>query len=178
MSHQETITRMKTDIPLKSAMIAWNPKFDATSKHEDLYPSGIIVVVPWPDTWNVSKKLLCTTGACLTAWHEISSNERIKALFIETWHIICRDGINPQLMHLALMVIPEYRITCGDEKFFQWHRPHRPDLGDTDENIDYCLKQLKQLPLAHDIAPDLTNEEVYGALVAASSIIKQQTENH
>ena len=49
---------------------------------------------------------------------------------------------------------------------------------DASEKIDYCLKQLKQLPLAHDIAPDLTTEEVYGALVEASSIIKQQTQNH
>jgi len=49
---------------------------------------------------------------------------------------------------------------------------------DIAEKIDYCLKQLKQLPLEHDIAPDLTTEEVYGALVEASSIIKQQTQNH
>lgn len=37
----------------------------------------------------------------------------ISLLYIEAWHAIIRDGINPRDMHRALMVIPEYRNTLA-----------------------------------------------------------------
>lgn len=163
---------MRADIPLKSAMIAWNP----AGLPADQYP-GLVIVVPWPDQSDRTKSFCCTIGACLTDWQETSPINRMRMLFVEVWHIVCRDGIDLALMHRALMVIPEYRDMLSQEKFFTWQRP-RADYTAAADKIDYCLKKLRQLPLAHDIAPELTTEEVYGALIEASSIIKQHTQKY
>jgi hypothetical protein len=99
------------DIPLKDAMIAWNPK-----KY-----GGQIVVVPWSkqggrycDYWELDM----TVGACYGEWREISHTKRLLWLFIEAWYITCRDGIDPIDMHKALSVIPEYMDTWNGESLF------------------------------------------------------------
>ncbi len=106
------------DIPLKHAMIAWNP-----ANHGD----GRVHVIPHPDdrNWTNFLKLTDTTGACWTVWGKWSKHQRLEKLFIEVWHMVCRDGNDPEVIHKALMVIPEYRETLSGETFF-WQQRVKP----------------------------------------------------
>lgn len=104
------------DVPLKDAMLAWNNMRDTTSGRP-----GAVAVVPWPDKRDLCErlKLTCTAGACSADWHSLNNRaERLCKLFVEAWHIVCRDGVTPKAMHHALMVIPEYREILTGEKFF------------------------------------------------------------
>lgn len=167
---------MTTDIPLKSAMIAWNPKLHADPNYPGV--AGRVLVVPWPDHEGKSKLLLCTTGACGADWQETSPINRLRMLFVEAWQIVCRDGIDPHDMHSALMVIPEYRDQLSGEKFFTWELPRVVMRQHAIDKIRHCLAQLKQLPFAHNITPELTVEEVHGALAEALFITNQHSRKH
>ena len=157
-------------------MIAWNPRFDADPSYARV--PGRVLVVPWPDNTGASTHLLCTTGACMADWQETSPINRLRMLFVEAWQIVCRDGIDPYAMHVALMVIPEYRDQLSGEKFFTWALPRVLMRQHAIEKIRHCLTQLKQLPFAHNITPELTVEEVHGALADSLLITNQQTQNH
>lgn len=50
----------------------------------------------------------------------MTAKERLLKLYIEAWHIIARDGVSPEDVHAALMVIPEYRESLSGETFFSW----------------------------------------------------------
>ena len=112
------------DIPLASAMIAWNELNNCLEEYGE--KPGDIAVIPWPDRsrWCDRLKLQNTMGAC-SGWHpdgfqikKPSKKEMLLQLYIEAWHIICRDMLNPKDVHEALMVIPEYRDTLSGESFF------------------------------------------------------------
>jgi len=113
------------DVPLKSAMIAWN------SLHDGYYGTpGQVMVIPWPDRGYCDFfKLANTVGAC-NGWRSMGSftgkklnkSQMLLQLYIEAWHIVCRDGVNPEAMHSALMQIPEYRETLSGESFFSFNK--------------------------------------------------------
>ena len=104
------------DVPLARAMLAWNPL---------PYGDGRMVVIPHPDKdhWTDRLKLSDTTGACWDYWGEGTKQKRLTQLFIEAWHIACRDRVRLETIHAALMVIPEYRETLSGETFF-WSSPN------------------------------------------------------
>lgn len=104
------------DVPLAHAMLAWNPL---------PYGDGRMVVIPHPDSdhWTDRLKLSDTTCACWTYWGEGTKEKQLTQLFIEAWHIACRDGVRLETIHAALMVIPEYRETLSGETFF-WFPPN------------------------------------------------------
>jgi hypothetical protein len=113
------------DVPLKSAMIAWN------SLHDGYFGiPGRVMVIPWPDRGCCDFfKLANTVGAC-SGWRGMGSftgkrlneSQMLLQLYIEAWHIVCRDGVNPEAMHSALMAIPEYRETLSGERFFSLNK--------------------------------------------------------
>ena len=49
-------------------------------------------------------------------------------LYIESWHIMARDGITPKDLHLAMSVVPEYRDSLSGETFFSWEGAYTPLL--------------------------------------------------
>ena len=104
------------DIPLRSAMIAWN-RLDETQG-----TPGAVMIIPWPDSKGYCDffKLTMTCGACMSDWRNIPKHKALLQLFIEAWYIVCRDGVSPKDMHEALMVIPEYRDTWNGETLFKF----------------------------------------------------------
>lgn len=104
------------DVPIKIAMIAWNPVRGG---------DGRIQIIPHPDDrdWTSFLKLRCTDGACWGYWGKAPKHKQLLKLYIEGWHIVCRDGLSPHAVHAAFMVIPEYRETMSGETFF-WGTPH------------------------------------------------------
>jgi len=96
-------TKQITDIPLKNAMLLWNPG-----------SSGEIKVVR--HLVEDDSDFRCSTGACWAAWQDGDDDYRRHKLLIEVWHIVVRDGLKPISVHAALQVIPEYReMFDGDE---------------------------------------------------------------
>lgn len=100
------------DVPLAKAMLAW----DWPHPHG----SGKVVVIPHPDTarWTCYLKLSQTVGACECRWSRMTKQERLTQLFVEAWHIACRDRVPLENIHDALMAIPEYRESLSGEYFF------------------------------------------------------------
>jgi len=99
------------DVPLKHAMVAWNCARSGDPR---------IAVIPHPDMdgWTDHLKLTSTTGACWTAWEKWTKAQRLAKLYVEVWHIVCRDGVDPKAVHEALLAIPEYRDSLSGETFF------------------------------------------------------------
>lgn len=102
------------DVPLQNAMIIWNGTRDC----EENYPLGV-AVVPHPERRESEKwNLLNSCCASFCEWKTWTTSQQLLQLYVEAWHIVCRDGITPEMMHNALMVVPEYRETLSGEKFF------------------------------------------------------------
>lgn len=110
------------DVPLKIAMLGWCPT------HRTLVGvKGRILVIPRRDDridWWRYFGVTDSTLACWHKWEGLTKNERLLKLYIEMWHIIARDGLKPEDVHSALMVIPEYRATLSGETFFSWTKPN------------------------------------------------------
>ena len=111
------------DIPIKYAAIGWNCTRPSPMEFYG-YIKGKIVIIPMDvqlsrkgDLWR-QLKLSNSTGAVFSEWSNYTKKERLLKLYIEAWHIICRDGLNPKDVHEAFMVIPEYRQTMSGEMFF------------------------------------------------------------
>ena len=97
-------------------MLAWNEM----SCDPRFWVPGRVMVIPWPDEMgNFGKyKVSNSVGACFTEWRNSTTEEAQLKLLAEAWHIVCRDGVDPENMHNALLVIPEYRDLLSGESFF------------------------------------------------------------
>ena len=114
-------------IPIRQAMIAWNPL--AT----ELYPhngDGRIKIIKWPDLdGEVDRfKFDCTGGAAHTEWHTCKDTDVLLAMLMcSIWNIVCRDGITIEAAHEALMVIPEYMDNISAD--FRIHKVHQKGVS-------------------------------------------------
>lgn len=97
-------------------MIGWTPKH----RSKVGIPGKIIIIPKTNDgrDWFRYFGVTDSTGACWVQWREMTDKERLLKLYIEAWHIIARDGVSPEDVHAALMVIPEYRNSLSGETFF------------------------------------------------------------
>ncbi len=84
------------DVPLKHAMVCWNPETDQ------------VAIVRHPDIGGVSDRFQSTDGACcFDMWRD--SKQQMKWLLQIFNMIVVRDRVDPQAAHKAFLVIPEYR---------------------------------------------------------------------
>lgn len=93
------------DIPIKSAVIAWQPAF--LRRNDGDAVAGEVAVFKFLDPGE--RSFAMTHGACWCEWAEQSVEELIDAL---DWlkRIMVREyGIAPQHIEAAFTVIPEYR---------------------------------------------------------------------
>lgn len=110
------------DVPLKIAMIGWTPKGRFGKTPLTGIPGKIVIIPKTNDgrDWFRHFGVTDSTGACWVQWREMTAKERLMKLYIEAWHIIARDGVSPEDVHAAFMVIPEYRDSLSGETFFSW----------------------------------------------------------
>jgi hypothetical protein len=103
------------DVPIKLAMIAWTPMSSRIG-----IPGRIVVIPHLNDDkdWFRHLGLTDSTGACCHYWSKATKQQRILQIYIEAWHIVCRDWLDPKDVHEALTVIPEYRETLSGDSFF------------------------------------------------------------
>lgn len=110
------------DVPLKIAMIGWTPRARFGLASLTGIPGKIIIIPKHNDgrDWFRHFGVTDSTGACWVHWPEMTAKERLMRLFIEAWHIVCRDGVSLKDVHEAFMVIPEYRDSLSGETFFKF----------------------------------------------------------
>lgn len=98
------------DIPLAHAMVAWTPKRDS-SQH---FRPGAIQIIEHPDERDSCQRLglSCALAACCYPWGGMDTAWQLKELLAIGWLVIFDDGLDPQAVHQAFLVIPEYRAFC------------------------------------------------------------------
>lgn len=97
--------RSTSDIPIRSAVIAWQPAF--LRRNDGDAAAGEVAVLKFLDPGE--RSFTMTHGACWHDWAKQSVEELIDAL---DWlkRIMVREyGIAPQRIEAAFAVIPEYR---------------------------------------------------------------------
>lgn len=97
--------RSPSDIPIRSAVIAWQPAFLRRSDGDAA--AGEVAVLKFLDPGE--RSFAMTHGACCSGWAKQSVEELIDVL---DWlkRIMVREyGIAPQRIEAAFAVIPEYR---------------------------------------------------------------------
>ena len=100
------------DIPLNDAMLCWNRGKD-------------MKVVLHPDSRGESDPYQSSVGACYANWREKDARGQKLQLVIDAWHVVAFYDVSPQLVHEALLVIPEYRDMLADDclpKRFRYER--------------------------------------------------------
>lgn len=95
----------------KNTMLCWNP----TWLDEDLgYELGKVALVPWPGRGR-GKEYRMSSLACDVDVRESSFKQRKAKVFMDAIHLIVRDGIDPEVVHQALLGLEEYRDGCSDD---------------------------------------------------------------
>lgn len=93
-----------TDIPLEFAIVVWS-----TQKNTVNVVRGPVN----PREWNRIESDHMA-GACFSYWAKCSDQIRLMYLFREAFWL-SRKGVDPNKIHEALMVIPEYRTAIGHD---------------------------------------------------------------
>jgi len=83
------------NVSLKDAMLEWQKK-------------GKVRVLKHPAKVAKEEYNFCV-GACFSDWDKMTKQKRLLQLYLDAWTAIIRDGVSPQVMHKALLSIPEYR---------------------------------------------------------------------
>lgn len=96
------------DIPLESAMFAWNPKryCDRPANGD-----GRFAVIPFPDEgdWIDRLKLSDSDGACWSYWPSFTSERRLLWTLGMALELASTGQCDAREIESGLMVIPEYR---------------------------------------------------------------------
>jgi hypothetical protein len=99
------------DVPLADAVIAWTPVCSSWISTGKIAVMRLGSHKPLYDELG----LLFDTGAVFGKWKQLTETERLAKLYIEMWHIVLRDGLNPLDVHSALSLIPEYRVSLSED---------------------------------------------------------------
>jgi hypothetical protein len=71
--------------------------------------SAEVALVPWPDYARASDRYDCTGLACNKDVQRATFEQRKTIVFIEAWHLVIGDGVDPAAVHRALWPLDEYR---------------------------------------------------------------------
>ena len=71
--------------------------------------AGQVRVGVYPDRVGWTRPFASCFGACDLSFAEASDSERIIQMFVAFHAMVVRDGIDPQVVHTALLEIDEYR---------------------------------------------------------------------
>lgn len=97
------------DIPLKKAIISWNPGVRNLPESQE--------VIVYSAEGEVPAGYSSETNAYFPFRRDVSDAQRLNMLIADAWRISCVDGVSSHVLHEALLVIPEYKEFCN--WFFQ-----------------------------------------------------------
>jgi hypothetical protein len=104
------------DIPLAKALLLWDSNLDGSTPAFAVRPLGHADY----------DRFRFKVGACFRDWQEMAESNplglKLKAI-IELWHIVAFYGVPVELVHEAMLAVPEYRDMlandCLPKKY--WH---------------------------------------------------------
>lgn len=96
------------EVALADALLLWNPGLNGNS------PAFAVRPIGHPDYDQFSYKV----GACFTSWRKMAKENpgalKLKAM-IHIWHVVDFYGVPAQMVHEAMLCIPEYRDMLADD---------------------------------------------------------------
>jgi len=95
------------DVPLQNALFMWNSPADQKECR--------IVVVDYTKYKGELPFFSMCHGACWEYWRKLEPEKLLSELFIEGYHLICREGIPVEKIHEAFCVVPEYRNSLASD---------------------------------------------------------------
>lgn len=99
-----------SDIPLARALLLWMPGLNGDE------PAFAVRALGSDEYW--SKRFRMSGGACYRSWQELAAEDPHKLLaqaMIELWHIAAFYAVPIQMIHEAMLVVPEYRNMLADD---------------------------------------------------------------
>ncbi|MFV0922762.1 hypothetical protein ACR720_04650 [Sphingomonas parapaucimobilis] len=97
---------MSPDIPIANAVLCWTG-----GRHSD---TPACKVISFPDEAGLSDAYESFVGACFANWDAKSTVGKQLQLMVDAWKIAAFDKVPVDMVHEALLVVPEYRSTLAD----------------------------------------------------------------
>lgn len=98
---------MSRDVPIREAMLCWNHGLRGATPG--------CLVVRHPDRQGESDDYSSSVGACFMDWREKDTSGQKLQLMIDAWHVAAFYRVPVEMVHQALLVIPEYRSMLADD---------------------------------------------------------------
>lgn len=92
---------MTADIAIREAMLCWNRGTHGQQPG--------CIVVRHPDRRGASDDYSSSVGACFADWRKMDTRGQKLQLLIEAWHVAAFHAVPIEMVHQALLVVPEYR---------------------------------------------------------------------
>jgi len=89
------------NVELEHAMLCWDRETNRAK------------VFRHPDYEHESYDYVMSSGACYLKWGKWTNEQRMLFLYIAAWQAVVRDGITAEVMHEALLAIPEFRASIA-----------------------------------------------------------------
>lgn len=105
------MTEFRDDVPLQSAMLLWDDGGDHGhgGNAERTKASASPLILDHSLSADGPENFDNATGACFSHWREMPTSEQLAELMRDAWMAVVRDKVDPQAMHHALLVVPEFR---------------------------------------------------------------------
>lgn len=97
------------DIPMKDALLLWN-----TPLCENHEPAFAVRPLGHPDYNRYDMQ----NGACFLSWREVAERPKpalLCQMMVELWHIVAFYRVPIEMVHEAMLVVPEYRNMLADD---------------------------------------------------------------
>lgn len=97
-----------TDIPLSNALLLWNSGLNGGTPAFAVRPLG------HPDYDRYS----CQNGACMAKWRRFAEKPEPALLalaMVELWHVATFYLVPVEMIHKAMLVVPEYRNMLAED---------------------------------------------------------------
>lgn len=103
----ERVKKME-DVPLANALLLWNSGWDGET------PAFVVRPLGHDDYYRYQSQV----GACFTAWREMAEQPHpvlLAKAMVELWHIAAFYKVPIEMIHEAMLVVPEYRNMLADD---------------------------------------------------------------
>lgn len=87
------------DIPLEHAQLLWSDD-----------PDAFAIIADYRSQTDRFRNLGNSRGASGDNWARLATDQRMSLLMSIVWSAVIRDGVPAEVMHRALVQVPEYRV--------------------------------------------------------------------
>lgn len=93
------------DVPLANAMLLWNSGLNGGT------PACVVRPLGHDDYYKYGSSV----GACFTDFRKLDARGQKLQIMIDAWHVAAFYAVPVEVVHQAMLVIPEYRSMLADD---------------------------------------------------------------